>query len=92
MTSIHDEINQSRQEQQLFESDIITNSEESIFDNQINNQDNDENGLQVINDYFFSHYCENCMRKQSRFLVDKFDDDVYTIHFIVRSTDEISRR
>ena len=32
------------------------------------------------------------MRKQSRFLVDKFENDIYTINFIVRRTDEISRR
>ena len=92
MTSIHDEINQSQQEQQISESDLITNIEETLFDNQINNQDDDENGLHVRNDDFFTCYCENCMRKQSRFLVDKFDNDMYTIHFIVRRTDEISRR
>ena len=32
------------------------------------------------------------MRKKSSFLVDKFDNDMYTIHFIVQRTDEISRR
>ena len=69
MTSIHDEINQSQQEQQISESDLITNIEETLFDNQINNQDHDENGLHVRNDDFFSRYCENFMRKQSRFLV-----------------------
>ena len=92
MTKIYDEINQSRQERKVSESDIIINSEESVFDNQINNQDDNESVLQVRNDYFFSLYCENCMRKQSRFLVDKFYDDIYTIYSIVRRTDKISRR
>ena len=38
MTSIHDEINQYQQEQKISESDLITNSEETLFDYQINNQ------------------------------------------------------
>ena len=84
--------NKSQQEQKISESDIMTNSEETLIDNPINNQDNKENGLEVRNDDLFSRYCENCMMKQSSFLVDKFDNDMYTIHFIVRRKDEISRR
>ena len=55
--------NQSQQEQQISESDIITNSEETLIDNTINKKDNKENVLEVRNDEPFSRYCENCMRK-----------------------------
>ena len=89
MTSMYDEIIESQQEQQISESDMITNIKETVIANPMNNQDNKGNKLEVRNDDSFYCYCENCIRKQSKILVNHFDNDMYKIHFIARRTDEI---
>ena len=84
---------QQQQNEQQYELNNISNNQQST--NNIENQRIENEDIQQESQErdigYYDRYCENCLRKQSQHLEEKFSA-IYTIEFILRRSDEISQR